>query len=119
MEYILFITRDITISREDTMNLKQKCYAKMKQEFFSLKYEHVILEDLIGELALLIACTKLVGENLKESAESHHSTLPPSSLPGLLHEHEQVGHQLGVHAEPRQPFLPQPSMVMCRLQISW
>ena len=60
MEYLHIKTRDVLINREDLRDLNQTIYAEIKQEYFSLKYEHIILEDQIAELALLIACTKLV-----------------------------------------------------------
>ena len=65
MDYINIITRNVAINREDLRRMKQLCYAQIKAEFFSLKYEHVIVEDKICELALLIACTKLVQQKLK------------------------------------------------------
>ena len=69
-DYVKLITRNISINRKELRNVKQMCYAKIKKDFFSLKYEHVILEDKIGELALLIACTKLAEKelNLKDGA---------------------------------------------------
>ena len=64
MNYLKLIMRNMNIKEQDVENMRQKCYAQIKRQFFSLRYEHVILEDKMSELALLIACTKLVGREL-------------------------------------------------------
>ena len=58
--YINLITKCSNIELKELNMVKQSVYAKIKQEFFSLQYKHIILEDKICELALLIAYTKLV-----------------------------------------------------------
>ena len=45
MEYIELITRNTYINKEELRFAKQLCYAVIKKEFFSLKYEYIILED--------------------------------------------------------------------------
>jgi hypothetical protein len=64
MDYIKLIARNMKISYADINEEKQKCYAKIKHDFFSLKYEHIILEDKICELALMIAVTRIVQNQL-------------------------------------------------------
>ena len=59
IKYVNHIRKCSKIDKRELNLVKQSVYAKIKQEFFSLKYEHIILEDKIGELALLIAYTKI------------------------------------------------------------
>ena len=58
--FINLITKCSNIELKELNMVKQSVYAKIKQEFFTLHYGHIILEDKICELALLIAYTKLV-----------------------------------------------------------
>ena len=58
-KYVNYISKYSSIDERELNLVQQLVYAKIKQEFFSLKYEHILLEDKIGELALLIAYTKI------------------------------------------------------------
>ena len=98
---------------EDLRNIQQLFYAQIKRDFFSLKYGHVILEDKICELALLIACTKLIENKLKvkhlwkngafvgDAFETSHKM--PASEKAVL---QNVQHQL---TEGHYPGVPQQS----------
>ena len=85
----------------------------MQKTIFSLKYEHILLEDKIGELALLIAYTKIaqtksnVNHLLGESEFAEHNC--PTNLcivkpRSSIHPHQSAHHtsQLHVHAYGRE-----------------
>ena len=128
-KYVKYITKCSNIDIRELNLVKQLVYAKIKQEFFSLKYEHIILEDKICELALLIAYTKVAQTqlNVKRNSEfadnnilhsgtmlqsSHQLCLPSDHLqqcavspqPQVLEasQHSPQLQHLGIQAVPNQ-----------------
>ena len=89
MDYIKLITRNTYINREELRYMKQLCYAVIKKEFFSLKYEHVILEDKMCEIALLIACTKIVKNQDVKTQPAPGVLQQPNHTPKSLPQYEK------------------------------
>ena len=124
-KYVNYISKYSSIDERELNLVQQLVYAKIKQEFFSLKYEHILLEDKIGELALLIAYTKIaqnksnvnhllvesefaenkcpkkfVNSETKKLLSSHQSASHASQLPGHSYGREAgqlQQQQMGLH----------------------